>query len=83
MWPFKKKENKPKVNEPETVKISADDDGMRRAEIAMRHAGFAINGVLFNQLPWVAQVFDEYKKLDYAAGVKFRKTMKEDNNDSQ
>lgn len=70
MWPFKKKEVVEDVQEeakgihPETITIYADDTGMRRAEIAMRHAGFAINDTLYNQLPWIAQVFDAYKKLD-------------------
>lgn len=83
MWPFKKKvkevvEEKVK-QEPETITIYANDDGMRRAEVAMRHAGFAINTTLYNQLPWIAQIFEEYKKLDYAAGVNARKKKKPKN----
>ena len=67
LWPFKKKVIKveeEKGIEVETVVIHSDDSGMHRAEVAMRHAGFCINDTLYNQLPWIAQVFDKYKKLD-------------------
>ena len=69
MWPFKRRVHEPfePKEEPKTVPISSDDTGMYRAELAMRHAGFAINNTLYNQLPWIAQVFDAYKKLDQQA----------------
>lgn len=68
MWPFNKIKVEEKTKaEPETVPISSNDSGMYRAELAMRHAGFAINSTLYNQLPWIAQVFDAYKKLDQQA----------------
>ena len=81
MWPFKKKttvKEEPKEEiKDEKVIIYTDDSGMRRAEIAMRHAGIAINRTMYTQLlPWIAQVFDEYKKLDYAAGVNTRRRAK-------
>lgn len=78
MWSFKKKKvvEEKVEKESKTITIYADDDGMRRAEVAMRMAGFAINTTMYNQLPWIAQAFDEYKKLDYAAGVNSRKKKK-------
>ena len=44
--------------------LYADDTGLKRAQNAMHMAGFVINNTLYNQLPWIAQAFDEYKKLD-------------------
>ncbi len=84
MWPFKKNTveeviEKEELKEPKTITIYADDDGMRRAEVAMRMAGFVINETMYNQLPWIAQVFDKYKHLDYAAGVNARKKKKPKN----
>jgi hypothetical protein len=81
-WPFKKKVVEEVVEErvekePETIIINSNDSGMRRAEIAMRHAGMVINQTMYNQLPWIAQVFDEYKKLDQAAARRKRKTAKD------
>jgi hypothetical protein len=78
-WPFKKVEEvveKQELKEPKTITINANDDGMRRAEVAMRMAGFVINTTMYNQLPWIAQVFDKYKQLDYAAGVNSRRKAK-------
>lgn len=74
LWPFKKKVEEPVqqtiTEEPKTVEITSDDSGMHRAELAMRHAGFAINATLYNQLPWIAQVFDAYKQLDFNEGYR-------------
>lgn len=86
MWPFKKKtveekQQKTDLMETKEVIISSNDSGMRRAEIAMRHAGFNINSTMYNQLPWIAQVFDAYKKLDYNDGLKNRKKLKNNNTD--
>ncbi len=83
-WPFKKKVVEEVVEEqvekePETITITANDDGMRRAEVAMRMAGFVINRTLYNQLPAIAEVFEKYKQLDYAAGVNSRKRKKPKN----
>ena len=80
-WPFKKKVVEEVVEEqvekePEPIIINSNDDGMRRAEVAMRMAGFAINTTMYNQLPWIAQVFDEYKKLDYMEFTNARKRKK-------
>ena len=67
MWPFKKKvkeEPKEAPEEDKEIILYADDTGLKRAQNAMHMAGFVINNTLYNQLPWIAQAFDEYKKLD-------------------
>lgn len=82
-WPYKKKvKEEVEVKEekqPKTITIYADDDGLRRAEILMRYAGVCINQTALSLMPLYAEVLNEYKKLDYAAGVNARKKKKPKN----
>lgn len=71
MWPFKKKAEE--TREPETFTLYASDDGLKRAEYAMKYAGFTINQTLYNQLPCIARIFDAYKELDTKAAKPKRK----------
>ncbi len=78
--PFKKKVKEEQVEKkPESITIYADDDGLRRAEVIMRVAGVGINQTALSLIPFYAQVLEEYKKLDYAAGVNARKKKKPKN----